>query len=140
MRVCIDQPGNKGDPAEIDHLAAIGLRADCDDPLAIDCHDAVFNRRPIDRKDDTGLQRKRHNAIVAEFARIRPSRCKMPNFCKFSYPERRRMLFRAARRVRSQRMMLLPGSGIADLLFARRLVRQSMEPDERHDGCGRAKG
>ena len=87
MRVGIDQPGNEGDLAEIGHIAAIGLRADCDDPLAIDCHDAVFDRRLIDGKDNTSLQRKRHDAIVAEFARIRPSRCKDPNFCKFSYAE-----------------------------------------------------
>jgi hypothetical protein len=37
-------------------------------------------------------------------------------------------------------MMLLSGASIADLLFARRLVRQSMQPHERDDGCGRAKG
>ncbi len=128
MRVCVDETGQERHRPEIYHIACVGNCIDRDDPFLIDGHYAVFDRQLIDGEYDASLQRKRHDAIVAEFARI--SVLKEPNFCKFSYAKVTRTLFRAIGYTRSQRMMLLPGPGIADLLFPRRQIRQPMEPQQ----------
>ena len=71
VRVGIYKAGQKRDRAEVGYVVAMRLGAYLYHPVVFDRHDAEFNWRRINWKDYTGLERKRHDEIVAEFATIR---------------------------------------------------------------------
>ena len=118
MRVGVDQPGQRARRSRDRSPRRRRLCADRNDPLAIDRHDAVFDRRPIDRKYNASFQRKRHDAIVAEFARIRPARSKRELLQVQLRDVRAPGLLRAAQTLAGKRVMRLAGRARRSVLRA----------------------
>jgi hypothetical protein len=73
VRVGIHKTRQQCDRSEVSHVFSVCLGSNLDDPVVVDRYDAELNRRRVNGKDHAGLERKRHDAIVAEFARILPT-------------------------------------------------------------------
>ena len=72
MCVCIDKPGQQSDGAEIDYLVGFCFATDASYRRALDIDNTELDRRSFYRKYNSCFEREPHDAIVAEFTRIRP--------------------------------------------------------------------